>query len=366
MKHIKNIKDFEAINEEIGLKKIWKDWKGYLIALGVVAGISNYTNIKALLGGKLQNEEISDIVNDIENVPTGRNKILIDSIKTSLIDYIKSNKEITPSRRDSVIQAVNNVKIAIVPDRFAKGISGGDIIGCHFNYVDYSIPFDSKQDIYHYLREGIILNDKFFNDGIFVKSDDDVKKLAISHELWHLVDSNLGKVKGKEFDRYSDMLDLAKVLDKDIVTMTPSGKNKFDKKVKEFVKIRKSIGEFKSRSTDKVADEVKNILLGDMKYISDPAEVYVRYHGLKMWLYRKGYINSIDDNINKEHIMKALKDDDLINNFNNQHFDFFQLLFILNIDITDEKDTEGDIESLKNINSIVTNYREFDKTKRDA
>ena len=188
MKYIKDIESFEYLNEELNFRKMWGDYKGYLITIGLLAGISNYTNMKALAGYKLSHSEISNIVNDVSYKPDGKNKILVDTIKLNLIEYIKSSDKIDDYKKSSIVKSIDSLSIVIAPDRFADGIAEDNVIGVHFMYIDYP----TKK-----IKNAIVLNADKFNDGLFSKSDNKTKVSTVIHELWHFIDFKLNSNSNK-------------------------------------------------------------------------------------------------------------------------------------------------------------------------
>lgn len=355
MKHIKGISDFK-VNEEVNFKKLWSDYKGYLIAIGLIAGISNYRDIKTTMGVDFRDDEISNIINDIKYRPEGDKRVLVNNIKKDLIKHIE-NIDMSESRKDKVIKDINDIKISILPKRYMNALRDKDLdaIGVHFPYVNYE---NGK------IESAIVLNGDFFNYNIFSDNDKRLQRATIIHELWHMIDNSLAKTDKDKFLRYSDIIDLYKLLDKDIVTRTPAGEKKLERKLDKFLGLRKKFN--KNNVTDTRKKEIlKEYIMGNIDYMSSPSEVYARFHGLKQWLVDNGYMKSTNDNIKKEYLLKILETESLIDDTNNQRLDFFELIFFMNIDI-DDVNSLDDEETIKYMNSLVTNFRDFDKTKRDA
>ena len=351
MKYIKSVEEFNSINEELNIKGIWKEYKSYLIAIGLIAGVSNYTNIKATLGFELNQSEISKIVNDIEYEPEGDNKKMVDDIRKKLIAYVKYNDKIEESRKPKLIKDIQDIRISIPPKRFANAIGRSKVIGVHFVYIDYPT---------NVVKNAVVLNADFFEDGFFSKSDNDLKITTTIHELFHFIDFKLNQK--EKMGYYSDVLDLSTLLDMDIVTGNPSGKKKLSDKIYKFIKLQGGEG-MSDAKLKHHHDQMMSILDGNMKYISDPAEVFARYHGLKMWMYDYGMIESPNDSISKDDIIEIMSKYNLIDMYKKQQIDFFELLFLMKIDF--DKEVKDD-ESLKGFNSMVANYKDFDNKKRDV
>lgn len=349
MKYIKNIENFEYLNEELDFRKMWGDYKSYLITIGLLAGISNYTNIKALAGYKLSHSEISNIVNDVNYKPSGENKVLVDTIKLNLIDYIKSSNKIEGSKKSSIIKAIDSLSIVIAPDRFADGIAQGNVIGVHFLYIDYP----TKK-----IKNAIVLNGDAFNGGLFSGSDDKTKVTTLIHELWHFIDAKLyTNNKSEKYGYYSDILDISELLDMDIVSYNDLGKKRLEKKIEIIFKRRGM------KNTKKGKKYLASLIVENRKYITSPEEVFARFHSMKMWMFRNGIIDSPTDNITKDDIIKIIDDYDIVDLFAKQNIDFFELLFYMKIDFNSEND---DSENLKGFNQIVSNYNDFNKNKRNV
>lgn len=357
MKYIKGINDFDSVNEEINLKKVWSDYKGYMIALGLIYGISHYRDIKTLLGVDFRSDEISNVINDIKYRPEGDKKVLVDNIKTDLIAHVES-LDINEDRKKKVIEDIKNIKISILPKRYMNALRDKDMdaIGVHFPFVNYE---NGK------IESAIVLNGDFFNYNIFSDDDKRLQRSTITHELWHMIDNSLAKTDKDKFLRYSDIMDLYKLLDKDIVTGTPEGKKKLEKKLDKFLDIREK---FKKNNVpnSRKKEILKNYIMGNIEYMSSPSEVYARFHGLKQWLVDNGYMKSTNDSIKKEYLLKILETESLIDDTNEQRLDFFELIFFMKIDISDIEASSDDDETIEYMNSIVANYKDFDKTKRDA
>ncbi len=89
-----------------------------------------------------------------------------------------------------------------------------------------------------------------------------------------------------------------------------------------------------------------------LKYLTSPHEVYARFHGLKRFLLKNGYIHSMNDKITQQHIIDLTAYPRFLKNM--ADFDFFELIFYLNIDFTGK--TESDMTKA---NSIVANYNDY-------
>jgi hypothetical protein len=92
----------------------------------------------------------------------------------------------------------------------------------------------------------------------------------------------------------------------------------------------------------------------DTKYLTSPAEVYVRFHGLKRWMIKNGYLKDMNDLITQEKIIQVLGDERIIREHGPYDLDFIEFLFYLDVDFTGKEPHD-----LKKVNSIVANYTDY-------
>lgn len=344
----------EIINE----KNAFTNWKNYVIALGLTVfiignGISNKIEEK-----KERLENIYLLVNDINYKPSNEQQKYLDRIRMEIINDIKINNRISESDKESVIAEINNIKIIIVSKDNLDKISDKDIAACYIAYSDANL-----------VKQKVIFIDK---TQIIDSS------ITLKHELYHLVDNILGKGNGY----YSQITDIVSILDKDIITKTPLGIKKLEDKLNFFItrdrRTKAEIDSVRKASVNRIEKTtqsperlaiLKKVLINDFKaliysnteYIIDPSEVYVRYNGLRQWLLKANYIKDINEPITKKIIIDIFSSNDIIEDIMSDRMDHFELLFFLNINPRIETQTEEETNTLKKINSIVTNYSDYNK-----
>jgi hypothetical protein len=92
----------------------------------------------------------------------------------------------------------------------------------------------------------------------------------------------------------------------------------------------------------------------DREYLTSPSEVYVRFHGLKRWMIKNGYLKDMNDEITQDKIIQVLNNVDLVKDVNKYDLDFMEFLFYLDVDFTGKVPHD-----LKKVNSIVANYTDY-------
>jgi hypothetical protein len=108
--------------------------------------------------------------------------------------------------------------------------------------------------------------------------------------------------------------------------------------------------------SDNLKDEYFDAIFLDKKnmdYLTSSSEIYVRFHGLKRWMIRKGYLKDMNSEITQDIIIKMMQSDDFYD-LNTSKKDFFQLLFYMDVDFTGK--TKSDMTKA---NSIVANYTDY-------
>lgn len=347
MKYIKNSEEF-SINEELEI-----GWKEIIIALGIIYGLNYYFDTD-----KLSSEEIDKVIYDINNKPSLKDDTYIKIVKEELIRDIMSTNNMDKTTKDKVISAIRNIKFISVSPETMKMIGGESSMACYFrrfSKVGNSVA--------------VIIIDKNRLSHLGSKS-------TIIHELRHLVDDVMA---GDSFDNedYSEFINIVDILDKDIILQTELGKKKLHDKIDLYSEIlvefaiKEKIGDIKKPEVKKLAidakqnfkDEFIEMLSDsdDMEYLTSPGEIYVRFHGLKRWMIKNGYLEDINDLITQEKIIEVLRDRKLLDETLKHKLDFFELLFYLDVDVTGK--TKSD---LTKANSIVANYTDYLSTKRDT
>jgi hypothetical protein len=335
MKHIKSINEHEMINEGN------ITWKHLLIGLGVVYTLNT---IKDEYSNKpMTNSDISLVINSIDSKPMAFEEIYIEKVKKVLIDDINSTNKMSESNKIKSIDEVNSIKFICVDKETIYKVANDDVLGCYFKYID----------------NGKLIKVIFLERGRFLdtEKDDNGISRTILHELRHLVDDLIGGSNNS----YSEMNNVVDILDQDIISNSEKGKIKLRENIRfyvmESVKEKHGQVDFSSKRISKLVEEyVDNILtkIGDEKYvlyITSPAEVYARFHGMKRWMIRHNYIENINSEIKQEHLIRLIKDPDFLNNTT---LDFYNLIFYLKVDLSGKTKSNMNKE-----NSIVANYVDY-------
>lgn len=355
MEHIKTID--ELITEKFEFKK----WKYYIIGISIYAAIASYPKFREVLGlkNKIDATTMYKIIDDIESVPTPNQKVLIDKIKNSMIEEASANNKLNVSQRIKVIEAIQSIKVVMTSNKNVNLISDSEVgaVACYMNYMD----------ITDRTRKRVILI-----------SEDRLKSntLSLTHEMYHLIDDVLGN----DIANYSEIAEIVGLLDKDIVMKNPVGIKKIEAKLDFF--IEKSLERPRKKETksdiskskkppltEEEANKMKKTIINSLKefiysnkdYMTLPSEIYVRFHGLKRWLVKEKFIKDVNDPITKKIIVDIFSNSDILANLQNDEIDYFELLFMLNLDITNDVQSEEDIKTLKKANSIVSNFSDYKK-----
>jgi hypothetical protein len=320
MKHIKTLNEYEMINEGN------ITWKHLLIGLGVVYTLNT---IKDEYSSKpMTNSDISLVINNIDSKPTAFESLYIEKVRKVLIDDINSTNKMSES---SKIKSINEV----------------NILGCYFRYIDNKkIIKVIFLDRARFLETNNSLEDNSLDENGISRT--------ILHELRHLVDD----VTGSHNNSYSEMNNVVDILDQDIISNSEKGKIKLRENVKNYVigSVKGQV-DFNNKRISKLVEEyIDDILsdIGDEKYvlyITSPAEVYARFHGMKRWMIRHNYIENMNSEIKQEHLIRLIKDPDFLNNTS---LDFYNLIFYLKVDLSGKTKSNMDKE-----NSIVANYTDY-------
>jgi hypothetical protein len=339
MKYIKTVDEY-SINEELEFKM---SWRGFLLGICIVAAYRHYFPAKK----NLTLGEMNRIVADVDNKPTLKEKIAIDAIKNSLISDLKQDKKISDDERKKLIDGINTIPFVLVDTDTIQLITGRDALGCYFGYLD---NFKNLMTVILVDRERIKLGVHFDE--------------TILHELRHLVDDLL--VDGRK--EYSELSNIVDILDKDIVLRNEAGERKIRKKINDYIDVMvKKTGRENDPKTQEIGQRLKDqyfdIIFLDkdkMNYLTSSSEIYARFHGLKRWMIKNGYLRDMNSEITQDIIINMMKDKQFLNPKIIDK-DFFQLLFYMDVDFTGK--TKSDVSKL---NSIVTNYRDYISNEKPA
>lgn len=339
MKYIKTVDEY-SINEELNLKI---GWKKIIIGLCIFAAYRHYFPTKK----NVTLSEMNRIVADVDSKPTLKEKNAIDAIKNSLISDLNQDSKISDDERKKLINGINTIPFVLVDTDTIKLITGRNSLGCYFGYFD---NFKNLVTVILVDREGIKLGTDFDE--------------TILHELRHLVDDLL--VDGRK--EYSELSNIVDILDKDIVLRNEAGERKIRKKVNDYIDIMvKKVGKENDPETKKIGQKLKDryfdaIFLDKdkMNYLTSSSEIYARFHGLKRWMIKNGYLKDMNSEITQDIIINMMQDKQFLSPEIIDK-DFFQLLFYMYVDFTGK--TKSDVSKL---NSIVTNYRDYISNEKSA
>ena len=343
MKYIKSKE--ELINEKIEIS-----WKELIIGLGIIYGINHYFGEERL--PRMSGKEIDKTISDINNAPSKEEDAFIKKIREDLISDIETTNNLDSIRKNKVISVIKSIKFVCVDTKTMEIIGENKgTMACYFRHFN-----EKMQPV------SAIIVDRKRLSSLGASS-------IIIHELRHLVDDVLA---GEPFDSedYSEFINIVDILDKDIVLGTQIGKKRLKQKIdfysKNLVELaiggriedvkseegRKEVREVEEQFRDNfigMFDDEKNI-----KYLTSPAEIYVRFHGLKRWMIKNGYLKDMNDQITQEKIIQILGDEKLIKEHGKYDLDFFEFLFYLDVDFTGKEPHD-----FKKVNSIVANYTDY-------
>jgi hypothetical protein len=338
MKYIKTNDEYH-LNEELSLKITWKQ---------IVIGLCLFVAYKHYFPNKKKKDitigEMNKIVSDIDSKPNIKEKYTIDSIKNSLILDIKQDNKISEDKKKKLITGIYNIPFVMVDTETINLIIGSEkIIGCYFGYMDR----DKMVTMILINRERVKLDDVDFSE-------------TTLHELSHLVDDLL--VDGRK--EYSELSNIIDILDKDIVLRNEEGEKKLRNKVNNFVDImiKKQVDPKKinlpevKKLTQEIKEDYFRVIFLDKKkmdYLTSSSEIYVRFHGLKRWMIKNGYLKDMNSEITQDIIVEIMQSE-YFHDKNIVEKEFFQLLFYMDVDFTGKN--KSDVSKL---NSIVTNYKDY-------
>lgn len=351
MKYIKTVDEY-SINEELKLKI---NWRGVLIGLCIVAAYKNYfpdTESSIIKKSYITVGDMNKIVADVDNKPTLKEKAAIDAIKNSLISDLKQDNKISDDKRKKLIDGINTIPFVLVDTDTIELITGKSYtLGCYFGYVD---------SVTNRLVTVILVDRERIKLGVHFDE-------IIIHELRHLVDDLL--TDGKK--EYSELSNIVDILDKDIVLRNEEGERKIRKKIDDYVDImiRKTVNPKKlnypevKEISQNMKDQYFDAIFLDKKtmdYLTSSSEIYTRFHVLKRWMIKNGYLKDMNSEITQDTIINVMQSKKFFNP-EMMNKDFFQLLFYMNVDFTGK--TKSDVSKL---NSIVTNYRDYISNEKPA
>jgi hypothetical protein len=338
MKYIKTI-DEHSINEELKFKN---SWRGFLLGMCIFAAYKIYFPDRKR---NITVDEMNQIISDVDNRPSESDKIAIDYIKNCLISDLRQDNRISDEQKKKLISGINSIPFVLVDSDTIELITGYKTLGCYFGYID---------SVKNKIVTIILVNKEIIELGF---NFDEI----IFHELRHLVDDLL--VDGVK--QYSELSNIVDILDKDIVLRNKEGERKIRNKVNDYVDImiRNTNRKLKNEELKELKNKYFKIIFldkKDMDYLTSSSEIYVRFHGLKKWMIKKGYLKDINSEITQDIIIEMMQSEDFYE-LDTIRKDFFQLLFYMDIDFTGK--TKSDVSKL---NSIVANYRDYISNERPA
>ena len=337
MKYIKTIDDY-SINEELNLKISWKQ---IIIGLCIFAAYKHYFPDKK----KLTLGEMNRIISDIDSKPTVQEKSIIDKIKNSLIADINQETGISEDKKKKLLNGINTIPFIMVDTETITYITDNEnTLGCYFGYMD---------KVRNKLVTVILVDRSRVKGGVGFSE-------TLLHELRHLVDDLLTDGRND----YSELSNIVDMLDKDIVLRNKEGEKKLRNKVNDYIDIMvkntvvpEDLNSPRVKElSDKLKDEYFDVIFldkGKMDYLTSSAEIYARFHGLKRWMIKNGYLKDINSEITQDIIINMMQDKRFLNPRIIDK-DFFQILFYMDVDFTGK--TKSDMTKA---NSIVTNYTDY-------
>lgn len=339
MKYIKTINDYDNVNEELNIS-----WRQLLIGIGIMCTLRYY-----LKDSKITTKQSDKIIYDISNRPTAKEEVLISKFKQDLVNDILSTNKLDTITKDLIISKIKEIRFVCVDTETMEFIGGEKgVMACYIRH------FDERGN-----KVKAIIVDKQQLNALGSEQ-------VVIHELRHLVDD----IMSDKDVPYSEFTNIVDILDKDIVLQNDKGKKRLQKKIdfysKELVEIaiKTKISDIKNPEGKKVAlDAVDNFkeefqTMFDDKhtadYLTSPAEVYVRFHGLKRWMIQNGYLTDMNDVITQDKIIQILADTRILTTGSKLNLDFVELLFYLDVDFTGKE-----LHDMSKANSIVVNYTDY-------
>ena len=342
MRYIKT-KEEHLIKEELSINV---GWKQVVIGLCIFVAYKNFFPEKK----KITLGEMNTIVSSIDSKPNMDELTIINNIKNTLINDISKEKDISEDRKRVILNGINKIPFVMVDTETINLITGEETtLGCYFGYMG-----DNNKPV------TIILINRERLKGVHFGE-------TLLHEMRHLVDDLLSD----GIDDYSELSNIVELLDKDIVLRNKEGEKKIRNKVNDYVDImvKNTVDpeDLNDPEVKELADKIKDdyfkiIYLNkkNMDYLTSSSEIYARFHGLKRWMIKNGYLDDINSEITQEIIINMMRSKEMFDT-DTARKDFFQLLFYMNIDFTGK--TKSD---LTKANSIVANYKDYMSNKKPA
>lgn len=340
MKYIKKINDYDSINEELDIS-----WRQLLVGIGIMCTLRYY-----IKDNKITTKQTDKIIYDISNKPTTKEEFLIINFKKSLINDISSTNRLDSIKKDFIIAKIREIKFVCVDTETMEFIgSEKGVMACYIKHFD-----ENGNKV-----SAIIIDKKRLNS---LGSEQ-----VVIHELRHLVDDIMSDRNSVPYSEFTNIVD---ILDKDIVLQNDKGIKKLQSKIDFYSKqlveiaIKTKISDIKNpegrelaiNAVDDFKDQFQSMFDDEntTDYLTSPAEVYVRFHGLKRWMIQNGYLADMNDVITQDKIIKILSDKRILTTSSKYNLDFIELLFYLDVDFTGKEPHD-----FKKVNSIVANYTDY-------
>lgn len=300
-------------------------------------------------------EVLNERIYNNEHTLSIEDSLVIKNVKNDLIFEIKNTNKLKENIKYKVIDSIKSVNITFTDFKKFK------------SYKDFKFV-DNLNGFY------VVLDKKPY---IFINSNAkgyDIKDMIVYHELRHYVDDLIVDDFYKRSITYSDFSKL-----NDIIMNTEDVDVMNNKLLKKSIYVSQILFKDSINNVDGInyesnirIDDLCNILNNsemyvnttkdifrnisnvDVNYTFSKSELYVRMCSLKRYLYKKGYLSSINDNIKKEHIILLLSNMDLnYQFFSTENIDFYLLLYYIDFDLTKSEKTLKDISIERKINSII-------------
>ncbi len=244
----------EVVNEKI-------KWSNLLLALGLTyIGVANWREFKIA-------KEVYDTVNSTSSTPNKEEKEYIEKIRSEVINKVRESNLFKKFDKQYIIDSLSTIQFKMVDSTisFSKDASA--------TYV-YISPLKKK---YKYL-----LNAPESENFIIIKRsnmNDPNYPSVIVHELYHYFDRLITNTD----DRYSNIADISKYVDKDI-----KNEKYAKKKIMALMLFVNKGGEDEKSLTN----DIYNDYISSKEYYTSDNELFARYKTLKF--------NMLKDNIIKD------------------------------------------------------------------
>jgi hypothetical protein len=147
-------------------------------------------------------------------------------------------------------------------------------------------------------------------------------KNTLTHELFHYVDfltGNWSKINANTINLIIDKENLTK-------------EKLFNKLV--LILLKKNPDEIRDQGTYDALREVSDRVYNEIDYYTSPKEMYARFQNLRQFMFKKGYLDSINSDITKESLIKLLEDRSLYKEIEGDK-DIIPLLMIIKFNTSD-------------------------------